>query len=103
MPPPWLTVYVLPSSSVKADRLVVPNNWETMVRPVCESVKRMGSSVVMFVLGPSFSSQVAAAGETEVSKVTCKVSKTAWVMIRPELKLEPMEGSPELSPSPDGD
>lgn len=42
---------------------------------------------------PSFRSQVAVAGEVLVLKVTCKVSRRACVMMRPELKLEPIEGS----------
>jgi hypothetical protein len=47
VPHPWLGVQLAPSSSVKAVRLQAPVSWETKVRCVSGSVKRMGSRLAV--------------------------------------------------------
>src|SRR5229473_5263811 len=70
MPPPWLGVQVVPSLSVNAERLSWPVNWETKVRLVKRSVKRIASRLTSEVVRKLTSSHLAVAGELQSLKVT---------------------------------
>ncbi len=106
MPPPWLGVQVAPSSSVNAERESAPVNCETKVRPLVESVNRIGSSEVT-AFGAETSVQVASAPDPVPSKVTFSVCVSAWNIAVPPVaalvfQSTPIEGSPAESPRPLG-
>ena len=72
MPAPWLTVYVLPSLVVKADKLAILSNpginCTTSVRPCLESVNMIGSKDSRLVFGADLSIQVARGGRHAIVK-----------------------------------
>jgi hypothetical protein len=70
---------------------------------VTESVKRIGSRLVVLVIGLSTNVQVGVAGDVAVLKLTRSVSSTALVIMFPVFQFAPMDGSPELSPIPVGE
>jgi hypothetical protein len=91
---------VLPSSSVcdfslqpveKVTESVISS--EANVRPVWESVNRIGSSSTWLV-GASRFAQVSRAGEQLSSKVVNRVCTSDWLVTAPVFQLTPTEGSP---------
>jgi hypothetical protein len=99
-PQPTAGVKLAPSLSLNEDKLHTPANSETKVRPVVESVKRIGSSVATEVIGLTFT-QVAVGGLVGLI-VTWSVSRTAWNRILPVFQSAPIEGSPALPAVPPG-
>ena len=107
IPEPWLGVQLAPSSSVYDMRLVRPRSCEENVRPVAESVARMGSLVVM-AFGGLTSSQLPSGrrvgGEVQSLKRRRRVLVLDRYMTVPPLspislfQLTPALGSPELCP-----
>src|SRR5260370_318955 len=103
IPPPWLGVQESPSLSLNAARLSTPVNWETKVRLVNRSVKRIASRLCCDVVKKLLSSQVAVAGEVQSLKVTRNVCRSvvmgsvavplAWNFIFLVFQSAPQEGS----------
>ena len=87
-----------PSSSLYAIREQPPDSWETSVRFVRLSVKRIGSSVVIDVMVELTSRQVGG----EVEKSTRSVWRPAWYIVLPVAQSAPIDGSPASMPSPPG-
>src|SRR5437879_8783791 len=98
MPPPWLGIQVVPSSSVNAERLSWPVNWETKVRLVNRSVKRIASRLAKEVVVKLTSSHLAVAGEVQSLKLTRSVVRPAWYITFLVFQSTPQEGSPSLTP-----
>src|SRR5712691_6630952 len=98
MPPPWLGIQVVPSSSVNAARLSWPVNCETKVRLVKRSVKRIASRLTTEVVIKLTSSHLAVAGEVQSLKLTRSVVRPAWYITFLVFQSTPQEGSPPLTP-----
>src|ERR671920_562223 len=97
MPDPMLGVHVSPSSSVNAIRLVFAgSNCDTNVRLVVESVKRIGSKVVIDVVGADLFTH--AAVPLPSLNVTRSVCTPAMNIALPLFQFRPMVGSPALLP-----
>src|SRR5436305_10084440 len=100
--PPSLGSQVLPSSSVDAARLVVPESWELNHRPVRWSIHPIGSSDATDVWGKLTSVHAERAGETLSSQPTRSVCRPAWNIVLPLFQFAPIEGSPASPPRPFG-
>jgi hypothetical protein len=70
--------------------------------PASLSVKRIGSSEVIEVVGALTSVHVAVAGDTESLKLTRRVSRPEMNMTAPVSQFAPSVGSPALWPRPSG-
>src|SRR2546423_11486802 len=102
--PPWSGIHVSPSSSVKDERLVVPESCDTIVRlgeaPVLCSVTRIGSRLSAEV-GALLSSQIDEGVDGHESlKETRKVVRYDWNMALPAFQLRPLLRQPASVPLP---
>src|SRR5207244_3084543 len=102
MPLPCDAIHVRPSSSVKEvlqdgeSKVSSPAN----VRPVCGSVKPIGSELTACEVGACRFTQVEDCpfeGQLS-SKVTNRVCKSDWYAVTPVFQLLPIEGSPAPRP-----
>src|ERR1041385_553375 len=102
MPLPCVGVQCRPSSSVYEvlqlgeSKVSSPAN----VRPVCRSVKPMGSEFTACEVGACRLTHVEdwpLVGQLS-SKLTNKVCKSVWKAVTPVFQLLPMDGSPALRP-----
>src|SRR5215213_1696152 len=96
-------VQLAPSLSVKTIALALPSSCETNVRlvrfgPASLSVKRIGSSVVIEVVGAVTSSHVAGAGDAVSSHLMRNVCNAATNIAAPVSQFTPIVGSPAELP-----
>src|SRR3954471_3112628 len=103
MPAPCDGIHKSPSLSVIADRLSVlaKTSCETIVRPVFESVQRIGSKLSVPVIGDCFAAHVDAGlvGQ-ESSNETLNVVRSDWKRTLPVTQFAPIDGSPASMPRP---
>src|SRR5882757_6079157 len=103
MPAPCEGSQRSPSLSVMAERLSVLANtsWETIVRPIFESVQRIGSKLSFPVICDCLATQVEVGfvGQ-ESSNETRNVVTKDWKRTLPVTQFEPMDGSPASMPRP---
>src|SRR3954469_21703139 len=104
MPAPCEGIQLSPSLSLIAERLSVlaTTSCETIVRPVFESVQRIGSKLSVPVIGDCLATHVelGLVGQ-ESSNETRKVVTNDWKSALPVIQSAPIDGSPASMPRPD--
>src|SRR4051812_10979083 len=103
VPPPSLGVLLLESLSVKTAPVVTNSSWLTNVRPVTESVKPIGSRLILLL---PFGGLTLTGFHVEVPALSLKATsyscvfdvKNVWLVFQ----LLPIEGSPASSDRPFG-